>query len=67
MSWTLIIMLAFGHEFNKAPVAVTIASVPGFTTEQACINASRRVSENLIPGWVSSDAKSSFTCVANGV
>jgi hypothetical protein len=67
MSYTLVILLAFGYDFQKNPVAVSTHSVSGFTTEQACKNAANKIQENNVTGWDSTNRQIKLTCVANSI
>lgn len=64
-TWTLVIILTASPLYQNGGYASSVV-VPGFTTEQACINASRAIK---VPG-VSTQrvvASNTFTCVANGI
>lgn len=67
MSYTLVIMLAFGYDFNRSPPAISIQSVQGFTTEQACINAAKKIEQTAVTGWDLTNRKLSLTCVVNTI
>lgn len=43
MLYTLVIMMAVSHPFNQTGSGVTVQSVKGFTTEQACNNAAKKL------------------------
>jgi hypothetical protein len=66
-TFTLVIVLMMGYDFDKSPSAVSISNVPGFTTEQACINAGNKVMKSLPSGFRYTERKASFTCVVDTI
>ncbi len=43
MLYTLIIMLSVSTPFNQTGSGVTVESLPGFTSHQACLNAAKNL------------------------
>lgn len=46
--YVLILTTFMYGSYQKSPVAVAQTSTPGFTTQQACINAGKAAQANLI-------------------
>lgn len=67
INYTLVIMIAFGYDFQKTSTAVSVNSVHGFTTEQACLNAAQKIKQDAVTGWDWIHRKMSLSCVATTI
>ena len=66
INYTLVIILAIYPHDYRASSTSSISSVSGFTTEQACINASNKIKVPS-PSTQYVNQKVTFTCVANSI
>ncbi len=67
VTWTLIVMISAGYDFQKSPTALTSYIVPGFTTQQACNNAGNKVLDNRLPSYDWNQIRTKAICVVSDV
>lgn len=67
MMYTLILFGVLHGYTSQSGNALTIEHVPGFTTEQACINAGNKAVAGKPPSTSMNEIAATFVCVSRDV
>ena len=66
-TFTMIVMMFAGYDFQKNPVALSGFTVVGFTSEQACESAKSKLLANQLTDFDSTNIRTKVICVPTNI